>query len=201
MRKLLIALLMAAGVLAPAAISMPAMASTNCLWNCPKGTPAPPAKPPVVKPPVGLPIKPPVVVKPPVKPPVIVKPSLPLVTSCNCSRIYAYYYAIHWISVPYVEGGDGPGGFDCSGLVSRAYRAAGIRLPRDTYEMLGSGMLIPVSAEQARPGDLAFFGSGHVNLVAGSGFVYGEFAPGGRAGFMRTTYYHPTAYYRVRDAG
>jgi peptidoglycan DL-endopeptidase CwlO len=201
MRKLLTALLMTSGVLAPVAISVPAMASTSCLENCPKGLPAPP-----VKPPVKLPVKPPVVVKPPVTPPAVtppatVQPSLPPVTSCNCSRIYAYYYAIRWINVPYAEDGDSPNGFDCSGLVSTAYRAAGIRLPRDTYEMLGSGMLIPVSEGQARPGDLVFFGSGHVNLYAGPGLVYGEFGPGDHAKFMRTTYYHPTAFYRVKDAG
>ena len=41
----------------------------------------------------------------------------------------AVAYALAQLGTPYLWGGDGPGGFDCSGLVQAAYAAAGIQLP------------------------------------------------------------------------
>jgi cell wall-associated NlpC family hydrolase len=75
-------------------------------------------------------------------------------------------------------------------------------MPRDTYEMLGqgvsSGLLVPTSNPQ--PGDLAFFGSGHVELVTSeSDTTFGAQQPGTSVGFNKYNppYYEPTAYYYV----
>jgi cell wall-associated NlpC family hydrolase len=62
----------------------------------------------------------------------------------------------------YVYGAAGPSTYDCSGLVMRAYQHAGISLPHNTGAMVGSGKLIRTS--HPHWGDLAFFGSGHVEL-------------------------------------
>lgn len=62
----------------------------------------------------------------------------------------------------YVYGAAGPSHYDCSGLVMRAYAHAGISLPHNTGAMLGSGKLIRTS--HPHWGDLAFFGTGHVEL-------------------------------------
>lgn len=62
----------------------------------------------------------------------------------------------------YVYGAAGPSHYDCSGLVMRAYAHAGISLPHNTGAMLSSGKLVRTS--HPHWGDLAFFGSGHVEL-------------------------------------
>ncbi len=101
---------------------------------------------------------------------------------------------------PYVFGGDAPGGFDCSGLVYWAAQRLGIAgMPRDTFEMLAAAgsVLVPVSSP--RPGDLAFFGSGHVELYVSSGRFFGAQQTGTLVGFHDYgSYYLPTAYYGVR---
>jgi cell wall-associated NlpC family hydrolase len=43
----------------------------------------------------------------------------------------AIAFAAAQLGVPYLWGGTGPGGYDCSGLVQAAYRWAGVALPRD----------------------------------------------------------------------
>jgi cell wall-associated NlpC family hydrolase len=86
--------------------------------------------------------------------------------------------AAEQIGWPYVWGGESraEGGFDCSGLVDYAYAAAGHPLTgRPTAAVLWQ-MGIPITADQLRPGDLAFLGapSGepyHVALYAGHGMV------------------------------
>jgi peptidoglycan DL-endopeptidase CwlO len=73
--------------------------------------------------------------------------------------------------VPYVWGGSTPSGFDCSGLVRYAYRAAGISLAHSSYAQWDAGRRVRRRA--LRPGDLVFFGMGHVGLYVGAGrFVH-----------------------------
>jgi peptidoglycan DL-endopeptidase CwlO len=73
--------------------------------------------------------------------------------------------------VPYVYGGSTPAGFDCSGLVRYAYRGAGISLAHSSYAQWDAGRR--VRRRSLRPGDLVFFGMGHVGLYVGGGrFVH-----------------------------
>ena len=78
---------------------------------------------------------------------------------------------------PYCWGGQGPGCFDCSGLVFAAYAAAGIHIARTTFEWQQDGPVIPLS--QIQPGDLLFSAGldgtptnpGHVVMYLGGGQV------------------------------
>ena len=56
---------------------------------------------------------------------------------------------------PYVWGATGPNSYDCSGLMLRAYEAAGINLPRVSRDQYKAGAMLPV--EEAQPGDLLFW--------------------------------------------
>jgi peptidoglycan DL-endopeptidase CwlO len=111
-------------------------------------------------------------------------------------RLRAYAWAARRAGHPYVYGGTGPG-YDCSGLVMMAYRHAGIVLPRTTNEMLASSKLVRV--RHPRMGDLAFYGSGHVELFRKWGFTFGAHDYGSPVGLIRYGYgWKPTAFYRVR---
>lgn len=113
------------------------------------------------------------------------------------TRIRALNWAKSQYGKPYRYGGTGPGGYDCSGLVMMAYRHAGISLPRTTYQMLASKHLVRVA--HPLKGDLAFYGSGHVELYAHGKYTYGAHSSGTRIGWMQFgPWWHPTAYYRVR---
>jgi peptidoglycan DL-endopeptidase CwlO len=83
----------------------------------------------------------------------------------------ALKFALAQIGKPYVYGGAGPDTYDCSGLAQRAWRAAGIRIPRTTQQQAGFGTPVPVS--QMRAGDLVIFYSdaSHVGVYAGNGKV------------------------------
>lgn len=113
-------------------------------------------------------------------------------------RLRALLWAETQAGKPYIWGGTGPYGYDCSGLVMEAYLHAGARLPRTTYEMLASSMLIPVPAGERERGDLAFYGSGHVELVTENG-TFGAEEPGTLIGWHHpSAYWHPTMYFRVK---
>jgi cell wall-associated NlpC family hydrolase len=70
---------------------------------------------------------------------------------------------------PYVWAASGPRSFDCSGLTSYAFAAAGISLPHSSR--LQSQLGQPVSRENLQPGDLVFFYSpvSHVGIYIGNG--------------------------------
>ncbi|WP_405088095.1 C40 family peptidase [Microbispora sp. NBC_01389] len=85
-------------------------------------------------------------------------------------------FALAQTGKPYRWGATGPSSFDYSGLVMKAYAAAGVRIPRITFEQWPFG--VRVSADQEQPGDLVFFNSGpgsspgrpgHVGIVVGDG--------------------------------
>ncbi len=114
-------------------------------------------------------------------------------------RLRAWQWALRQRGKPYIWGGTGPVGFDCSGLVYAAYRAAGLTLPRTTYEMLASWRLIRIPKWQARRGDLAFFGSGHVELYAWGNWTFGAATTGTVVGFHEmNSFWHPTMYFEIR---
>ena len=76
------------------------------------------------------------------------------------------------LGCPYVYGATGPcnDGFDCSGLAQAAWAAAGISIPRDTYEQWAA--LPHVSASSIEPGDLLYYnGEGHVAMYVGGGYI------------------------------
>jgi len=113
-------------------------------------------------------------------------------------RTLVWRYALRQQGKPYIYGGTGPAGFDCSGLVQAAYRAAGVALPRTTYEMLANWRLVRVSKAHAVRGDLAFFGTGHVELYDRGNWTYGAQDTGTRIGFHRmNSFWHPTMYFRI----
>jgi cell wall-associated NlpC family hydrolase len=117
-------------------------------------------------------------------------------------RLAAYNWATTQRGKWYCWGGAGPSCYDCSGLVYAAYRHVHISLARTTYGLLSSGRLIRISHAQARSGDLAFFGPGHVELFDRSNITFGAHDVGTRIGWARfNRYWQPTAYYRVKGAG
>ena len=80
----------------------------------------------------------------------------------------AVHMAERYLGVRYVYGGEGPSGFDCSGLVQYAYARIGISIPRTTYAQYSAG--VPVSRSELEPGDLLFFDHvGHVGMYIGGG--------------------------------
>ena len=85
----------------------------------------------------------------------------------------ALAFALEQLGVPYLYGGESRAGYDCSGLVQAAYRAAGISLPRTAQEQYDAGPHLPAGA-QLEPGDLVFFGQSpedvtHVGMVVAAG--------------------------------
>ncbi|MFE2049854.1 NlpC/P60 family protein [Streptomyces sp. NPDC059459] len=90
----------------------------------------------------------------------------------------ALAFARAQIGKPYVWGATGPGSYDCSGLTQAAWKAAGVTLPRTTYDQVNAGTTVPVS--QAQPGDLVFFYDdlGHVGLYIGNGMMIHAPKPG-----------------------
>ncbi|GAA0081490.1 hypothetical protein UT300006_21150 [Clostridium sp. CTA-6] len=86
-------------------------------------------------------------------------------------------YAKKFIGTPYVSGGTTSSGFDCSGFVQYVYRnAAGINLPRTTYDQINVGTA--VSQSNLQPGDLVFPHTGHVGIYVGNGQMIHSPKPG-----------------------
>lgn len=79
----------------------------------------------------------------------------------------AYSYACSRIGCPYVWGAEGPDSFDCSGLVTWAYRQLGIELPHQSEAQMARATRV-VSVNEARPGDV-LWRYGHVGIAGGYG--------------------------------
>ncbi|MEU9042595.1 MULTISPECIES: C40 family peptidase [unclassified Kitasatospora] len=111
-------------------------------------------------------------------------------------------YALAQLGKPYVWGGNGPSGYDCSGLVQQAYRRAGISLPRVADDQYAA--TTPISAGQLRRGDLVFWsdsgrasGIHHVGIYLGGGTFVEAPRPGRtvRVSTLNSGYY-PTHFGR-----
>ncbi|WP_329565252.1 C40 family peptidase [Kitasatospora sp. NBC_01266] len=59
------------------------------------------------------------------------------------------------LGLPYIWGGEGPDGYDCSGLTMLAWRQAGKQLTHFAADQYAEST--PVSYDQLRPGDLVFW--------------------------------------------
>ena len=80
-------------------------------------------------------------------------------------------FALRELGVPYAWGGTTPAGFDCSGFTRYVYAHFGIDLPHSSYAQWDVGRHL--SRSQMRPGDIVFFGTGHVGIWLGHGrFVH-----------------------------
>ncbi len=83
-------------------------------------------------------------------------------------------FALAQLGKPYLWGGTGPDAWDCSGLTMRAWGAAGVPLPRTTFQQVLTGAPVPSTAA-LQPGDLIFIAGsdgtasnpGHVGLYIG----------------------------------
>jgi cell wall-associated NlpC family hydrolase len=96
--------------------------------------------------------------------------------SGNAARI-AVAYALHQLGKPYQWGAEGPGSFDCSGLTSASYLAAGVAIPRVAADQFYAGIHIGVADLLA--GDLIFYADNpanpatihHVGMYIGKGLM------------------------------
>lgn len=85
--------------------------------------------------------------------------------------------ALAQLGQPYRFGGDGPEGFDCSGLAQYVHQQLGISLPRTAVQQRQQS--IPLDRSELVAGDLVFFTMGprllvdHVGVYVGNGrFVH-----------------------------
>ncbi|MGW1177803.1 C40 family peptidase [Kitasatospora sp. NPDC002543] len=67
----------------------------------------------------------------------------------------AVQFALSQLGVPFRRAGNGPDGYDCSGLVQQSFRRGGISLPRVANDQYAA--TTPVTASQLRRGDLLFW--------------------------------------------
>lgn len=127
----------------------------------------------------------------------------PASASTTPKRVKALRWAETQKGCWYNWGGTGPcsSGYDCSGLIYDAYRRQGYRIPRTTYAMLGWWRLKRVY--HPRRGDLAFYGTGHVEFDTRLRHTtFGAHHSGTRVGYYHWhSYWHPTKYFRVAGAG
>jgi cell wall-associated NlpC family hydrolase len=90
----------------------------------------------------------------------------------------ALAFARSQIGKPYVWGATGPESYDCSGLTQAAWKAAGVDIPRVTYDQVNAGTTVSLS--NAQPGDLVFFYDDvtHVGIYIGNGMMIHAPKPG-----------------------
>src|SRR3984957_14732711 len=91
----------------------------------------------------------------------------------------AVAFVFKQLGCAYVYGATGPCslGYDCSGLVMKAWAAAGISIPRDTYEQWAA--LLHIAESDIQPGDLLYYdGIGHVAMYVGNGMIIDAPSPG-----------------------
>ena len=80
--------------------------------------------------------------------------------------------ALKWLGTPYVYGGEGRRGIDCSALVQNSFRACGYRLPRTAAQQAKVGQ--KVDPANLQPGDRLYFSASgrrvdHTGLYMGDG--------------------------------
>lgn len=90
----------------------------------------------------------------------------------------AIAFAVQQIGKPYVWGAEGPDSYDCSGLTSQAWLAAGVTIPRTSEQQWARLKHVPI--EDMRPGDLIIYFSdaSHVAIYVGGGNIISAPRPG-----------------------
>jgi cell wall-associated NlpC family hydrolase len=97
----------------------------------------------------------------------------------------ALAFAKAQLGKPYRYAAAGPSAYDCSGLTSAAWKAAGVSLPRTSQAQFGAGKA--VSKSDLQPGDLVFFYSGisHVAIYVGNGTIIHAPHPGSNVRYAK----------------
>ncbi|MFD4947520.1 NlpC/P60 family protein [Streptomyces sp. NPDC058239] len=110
----------------------------------------------------------------------------------------ALAFAAAQIGKPYVWGATGPSSYDCSGLTQAAWKAAGVDLPRTTWDQVETGTRIATADLQ--PGDLVFFYDdiSHVGIYKGDGMMIHAPKPG--ANVREESIYYMPIYGSVRPS-
>ena len=163
---------------APASTPPVKQSSTNTKQSKkPKPSPTPTktaVKPKPTPTPTPTPTK--TAVKPKPKPTTTVKPAA--TTGSWQSKAVSYAVAVTQNpSTYYVLGGNGPNGYDCSGLVQQAFAAGGKYISARTAQaQFNAGPTkIPLKQENLLPGDLVFWGNQgnlwHVAIYIGNGKI------------------------------
>jgi len=129
--------------------------------------------------------------------------SAPAAPSSSSAVATAVRVARAQVGKPYAWGGNGPSSFDCSGLTSYAFRAAGISLPRTSQAQFGVGGR--VSRGAVRSGDLVFFatngpGASHVGIAISNGSFVSATSHGVRIQPISGSYWG-SAYVGARRVG
>ncbi|MFB7996815.1 NlpC/P60 family protein [Streptomyces sp. NPDC056002] len=90
----------------------------------------------------------------------------------------AVAFATGQLGKPYVWGAEGPGSYDCSGLTSQAWSAAGRPIPRTSQEQWKQ--LKHIDIKDMRPGDLIIYhdDASHVGMYVGDGAIVHAPRPG-----------------------
>ncbi|MFC9535816.1 NlpC/P60 family protein [Streptomyces sp. NPDC056975] len=90
----------------------------------------------------------------------------------------AVAFATGQLGKPYVWGAEGPGSYDCSGLTSQAWSAAGRPIPRTSQEQWKQ--LKHIDIKDMRPGDLIIYhdDASHVGMYIGDGAIVHAPRPG-----------------------
>lgn len=90
----------------------------------------------------------------------------------------AVKFATDQMGKPYEWGAEGPDTYDCSGLTSQAWAAAGVVIPRTSQEQWKR--LKHIDIKDMRPGDLIIYNSdaSHVALYMGDGSIIHAPRPG-----------------------
>ncbi|MFI2351378.1 NlpC/P60 family protein [Streptomyces sp. NPDC019443] len=107
-------------------------------------------------------------------------------------------FARSQIGKPYVWGASGPSSYDCSGLTQAAWKAAGVDLPRTTWDQVKVG--VRVETKDLLPGDLVFFYDdiSHVGIYIGDGKMIHAPKPG--TNVREESIYYMPIYGSVRPA-
>jgi peptidoglycan DL-endopeptidase CwlO len=95
------------------------------------------------------------------------KPFVGEVPKVSGSAGVAVRFAYGAIGKPYEFGSGGPNSYDCSGLTSAAWAAAGKSLPHNARAQYG--VVTHIKRSDLKPGDLVFYrGLGHVGIYVGN---------------------------------